>query len=127
MKLSGNQFQQIISQLVSDKQQGQNERRHEPRVGIRAQGFVAVSGPDGRALRQVAVTIRDLSPAGICIVTPAPIPKGTRFTLRLIRVEQTALLALYEVRHCKPASSGFYSIGAHLVSISEGTGAAGAA
>jgi len=119
MKLSGEQFQQIISQLVSDEQDGPQNKRLEPRVGIRAQGFIVPCMRDGRAGRQIGVTIRDLSRAGLGILAPAPMLKGMRFSLCLGRAEQTTLLAHYEVRHCKTLTESLYSIGAHLVNIAE--------
>jgi hypothetical protein len=127
MKLSGEQFQQIISQLVSDSPHGQQEHRREPRVGVRAQGIVTPWTLDDNSAQQIRVTIRDLSPAGICILTAVPLTKGARFVLRLLRHNQSALLANYEVRHCRVLSGSLFSIGAKLVNLSDASGEASAA
>jgi len=127
LKLSGEQFQEIISQLVSDHQDKQQDKRHEPRVGIRAQGVVTPWTLDDDGARQTPITIRDLSRGGICILTPSPMPKGTRFILRLMRTQQTALLAHYEVRYSKPLAKSLFCIGAKLVNLSDATISADAA
>jgi c-di-GMP-binding flagellar brake protein YcgR len=119
LKLSGEQFQEIISQLVSDDQDTQQDKRREPRVGIHAQGVVTPWTLDEDAARQTPITIRDLSRGGICILSPAPMPKGARFVLRLLRMQQTMLLAHYEVRYSKTLTKTLYSIGAKLVNLSD--------
>ena len=121
LKLSGEQFQEIISQLVSDNQDKQQNKRHEPRVGIRAQGIVTPWTLDEVGARQTPITIRDLSRGGICILSATSMPKGTRFILRLMRTQQTALLAHYEVRYSKPLTRNLFSVGAKLVNLSDST------
>jgi hypothetical protein len=127
LKLSGEQFQEIISQLVSDDQDRQQDKRHEPRVGIRAQGVVTPWALDDAGARQTPITIRDLSRGGICILSASPMPKGTRFILRLVRSQQGALLAHYEVRYSKPLTKTLFSVGAKLVNLSDSTAEADAA
>jgi len=127
LKLSGEQFQEIISNLVSDDQDAQQDKRREPRVGISQQGVVSPWTMDENGARQTPVTIRDLSRGGICILTPAPMQRGARFVLRLLRMQQTMLLAHYEVRYSKQLTKTLYSIGAKLVNLSDSSLDAGAA
>jgi hypothetical protein len=127
MKLSGEQFQQIISQLVSDAPKTQNEQRREPRVGIRAQGFVTPWTLGDDAQKAAPVTIRDLSHAGICILTATPMARGTRFILRLLRLSKGDLHAHYEVRHCRTMAPTLFSVGAKLVNLTDADGEATAA
>jgi hypothetical protein len=119
LKLSGEQFQAIISQLVSDEQGRLQDKRHEPRVGIRAQGVVSPWTLDEAGTRLTPITIRDLSRGGICILSASPMPRATRFILRLLRTQQTTLLAHYEVRYSKPLTRSLFSVGAKLVNITE--------
>jgi hypothetical protein len=127
MKLTGEQFQQIIAQLTSDTRDKHHDKRKEPRVGIRAKGLITPHLKDGRDTRPLNVTIRDLSPSGICVIAPVPLLKSSTFTLKLVRLEETMLLANFEVRHCKLLAEGMYSVGAHLLSLAECTGEAAAA
>jgi hypothetical protein len=127
LKLSGEQFQEIIAHLVSDDQIKQHDKRHEPRVGIRAHGVVTPWTLDDDGAHQTPITIRDLSRGGISILSPTPMPKATRFILRLMRSQQTALLAHYEVRYSKPLAKSLFSIGAKLVNLSDASVAADAA
>jgi hypothetical protein len=124
LKLSGEQFQEIISQLVSDEQDVQQDKRREPRVGVRAEGMVSPWTMAENAAPQTRITIRDLSRGGINILTATPIPKGTRFILRLHRFQQKSLLAHYEVRYFKPLTNSLFSIGAKLVNLSDSADAA---
>src|SRR4051812_41748579 len=101
MKLSGEQFQEIIAQLVSDDSAGSHDKRREPRVGVRAQGMVSPWSLDDAGLRQTRITIRDLSTGGICILSNTTMQRGTRFILQLPRAQRAALLAHYEVRYSK--------------------------
>jgi hypothetical protein len=120
MKLSGEQFQQIIAQLTSDKSGTHHDKRQEPRVGVRAQGFITPWTPDNSDNRQLKVTIRDLSPAGISILVSTPMPRGMRFILRLLRFQLPVLLAHYEVCYSKSLPGSLFSIGAKLVNTADG-------
>jgi hypothetical protein len=119
LKLSGEQFQEIISHLVSDDQDVQQDKRREPRVGISQQGVVSPWTVDGNNTRQTPITIRDLSRGGICILSPLPMQRGERFVLRMLRMQQTMLLAHYEVRYAKQLTKRLYSIGAKLVNLTD--------
>jgi hypothetical protein len=120
LRLSGEQFKEIISHLVSDQADAQQDNRREPRVGIRAQGVVTPWTMDESGARQTRITIRDLSPGGICILTASSMLRGTRFILRMMRVQDTVLLAHYEVRYSKPLTGSLFSVGAKLVNLSDG-------
>jgi hypothetical protein len=117
MKLSGEQFKDIISQLKADKAPTGADKRREPRVGVRAQGVVTSVALDDKVARQSPVTIRDLSPAGICVLTVAAMQRGARFILQLPRFQQPPLQAHYEVRYSKPLTRNMYAIGANLVNV----------
>ncbi|MBV8782393.1 MAG: PilZ domain-containing protein [Phycisphaerae bacterium] len=117
MKLSGELFEEIISQLVSDSGSMQHNKRREPRVGVRAQGVITPWTLDRAAVKGTVVMIRDLSPGGICIVSAAPMQRGFRFVLQLQRVQREPLLANYEVRYCKLLSSNIWAVGGKLVNL----------
>ncbi len=119
MKLSGELFEEIISELVSDGSGRAHNKRQEPRVGVRAQGIITPWTLDDSSAEGKAVTIRDLSPGGICILSGFPMQIGVRFILRLERVQKEPLQATYEVRYCKPLTSNLWAVGGKLLNLSD--------
>ena len=119
MKLSGELFEEIISQLTSDKSAGQHNKRQEPRVGVRVQGSITPWTLDDVPGKVTSVTIRDLSPAGICILSNGAMQRGFRFVLQLQRTQRETLQAVYEVRYCKPLTGNLFAVGGKLVSLSD--------
>jgi hypothetical protein len=118
MTLSSQQFQDIVSHLVSDQSQKIGEKRREPRVGVRFEGFVTPMGPDVTTIEKLAVTVRDISPSGINVLGRKNLAKGTEFVLDLPTSDDSSmLLARYAVRHSKSLGGTLYSVGAKLVSV----------
>ena len=119
MKLSGELFQEIISQLTSDNAVDQHNKRQEPRVGVRAQGQITPWTLDELPGKGTTITIRDLSPGGICILSSVAMKRGIRFVLQLQRSQREQLEAIYEVRYCKTLTSSLWAVGGKLVNLSD--------
>jgi PilZ domain len=118
MTLSSQQFQDIISHLVSDQSEKFGEKRREPRVGVRFDGLITPMGPDDTTVEKMAVTVRDISPSGINVLVRKNIAKGTEFVLDLPTSDDSSmLLARYTVRHSKSLGGTLYSVGAKLVGV----------
>ena len=101
---------------------GQHNKRQEPRVGVRAQGIISPWTLDDSTGKATAITIRDLSPGGICILSNASMQRGFRFVLQLSRVQRGPLLAVYEVRYSKALTSSLWAVGGKLVNLNDTTG-----
>lgn len=120
MTLSNEQFQEIISNLVSDQSKKLGEKRREPRVGVRFEAMVTPLTLDDNGVHKMPVIVRDISPSGINVLSHKNMQPATEFILDLPMSDQSSmLLARYEVRHCKTFSDTMYSIGAKLVNVTD--------
>ena len=114
MKMTAEQFEQIVSRLRSDNNAGrQHEKRMSPRVGVRVQATMIPSTP-GHKASQHLVWIRDLSQHGICLLHSAALPRGSHFIVAFKRRTGESLTAVYQVAHCQKQSSHQFAIGAKL-------------
>jgi hypothetical protein len=114
VKLTAEQFEQIVSRLKSDDYRGrQHENRSSPRVGVRVQAVVIPCTP-GRKPTQYLVWVRDISQNGICLLHTEPMPRGSYFLVAFKRRTGETLTALYQVAHCQQQSDRQYTIGAKL-------------
>jgi hypothetical protein len=113
MALSGDLFKQIISQLKSATDT--DERRGEPRVGMRTRARLAILGPGGKMARSMEVGVTDLSMGGIGLMHNAPILPDTIFAIRLPLRGSRDMTVVYKVRNCRPLEEGYFRIGAMLI------------
>ena len=65
MRLTAQQFTEIISSLKSDKQ---DRRRTSPRVGMRLQVPIIPCLDDAKQIKEQVVWLKDLSVSGMCFV-----------------------------------------------------------
>lgn len=120
MKLSREQFQDIISHLVSDRSDRVGEKRREPRVGVRFEAVVTPLTPDETGIHKMPMFIRDISPSGINVLSHRNMPRKMEFILELRTSDESAfLIARYEVRHCKVLSETLFSVGAKLICLTD--------
>ena len=60
--------------------------------------------------------VRDVSPRGINVVYPEPLPAGQQFTVQLLESTKKITL-LCTVLHSRPMASGLHSIGAEFTCV----------
>lgn len=120
MKLTAEQFEQIVASLRSDAGPGGGpQKRRAPRVGLRAVVTVVPVGgrlPTGGlppAARQARV--RELSADGIGLVHPGPLSPGSSFVAVLPRGTGEVLGAVYRVTRCDRRGDRDFGVGARLV------------
>jgi len=113
MKLTAEQFEQIVATLRSDPQiAGGTEKRRSPRVGVRMTAtLVLCSGPTPQ---RHDARLRDLSQEGVGVLHQQQVPKASRFFLLLDRSTGGTLKVLYQVARCDRCGDRQYLIGGRL-------------
>lgn len=116
MRLTFRMFEQIIVGLRGDAGNGR-DLRHSPRVGLRSRTIIYPDLLEDYAADGLMVRIRDLSTRGIGILSPRILPRGSRFTIKLVNNEGAEVVLTYRVTHCQPLSSREFNAGARFDSI----------
>ena len=111
MRLTAQQFTEIISSLRSDEAGG---RRTSPRVGMRLQVPIIPCLDDAKLVKEQVVWLKDLSVSGMCFVHPKGLAVGSYFVARFARERDEPLAVLLEVVRCKKAGLTSYEVGAKI-------------
>ena len=114
MKLTAEQFEQIVAHLRSDKGRGgQQDRRRAPRVGLRTL-ITIVPCVSGGSMARREVRVRDLSADGIGLLHREPLKLGTFLVSLLPRANGEPVNAVYRVVRCHQVGDRQYLVGAKL-------------
>jgi hypothetical protein len=113
MKLSAESFRELARSLAG-KRGEENERRRSPRVEVNSRLPMALINK-GEALPAVPIMVRDVSPRGINILYPEPLPAGQQFTIQLESTSKITLLCT--VLHSRTMETGLHSIGAEFTCV----------
>jgi hypothetical protein len=111
MRLSAEQFTDIIASLKSDAAGG---RRNSPRVGMRLQVPIIPCLDDARQVKEQVVWLKDLSITGMCFVHGSGMPIGSFFVARFAREKDEPLAVLLEVVRCKKLGATSYEVGSKI-------------
>jgi len=111
MRLTAEQFTDIISSLKSDAAGG---RRNSPRVGMRLQVPIIPCLDDANQVKEQVVWLKDLSITGMCFVHGKGMPIGSFFVARFAREKDEPLAVLLEVVRCKKLGATSYEVGAKI-------------
>lgn len=120
MKLSAEQFQQIVGSLRSDisPHKRASERRDGPRVGFRMTVMIVPCAAGETAIRH-EVRVRDLSTDGMGILHHSPLEKNTRFIALMERATGEPVRALYRVARCEKVAHRQFLVGGILEQVLE--------
>jgi hypothetical protein len=111
MRLSAEQFTDIISSLKSDTAGG---RRNSPRVGMRLQVPIIPCLDNAAQVKEQVVWLKDLSVTGMCFVHGKGMPVGSFFVARFARERDEPLAVLLEVVRCKKLGPNSYEVGSKI-------------
>jgi hypothetical protein len=111
MRLSAEQFTDIISSLKSDTAGG---RRNSPRVGMRLQVPIIPCLDHASQVKEQIVWLKDLSVTGMCFVHGRGMPIGSFFVARFAREKDEPLAVLLEVVRCKKLGPTSYEVGSKI-------------
>jgi hypothetical protein len=111
MRLSAEQFTDIISSLKSDTAGG---RRNSPRVGMRLQVPIIPCLDNAAHVKEQVVWLKDLSVTGMCFVHGTGMPVGSFFVARFAREKDEPLAVLLEVVRCKKLGANSYEVGSKI-------------
>ncbi|QOV92201.1 PilZ domain-containing protein [Humisphaera borealis] len=114
MQLTAKMFEQVIKGLKGDPGRGSRELRRQPRVGIRSRHLIFPDLLEDYANDGLMVRIRDLSVAGIGLISPRVLPRGSSFLMKFTTQEYVNVRLYYKVMHCPVIGSGQFNIGAHF-------------
>ena len=115
MKLSAETFRELARSLTGKKLDPSKERRRSARIEVQSRVPLSLMDND-EALPPVPIMVRDVSPRGINIIYPEPLPAGQQFTVQLLETSKKITL-LCTVLHSRPLSSGLHSIGAEFTCV----------
>ena len=114
MKLTAEQFEQILASLKSDSSRPrQQDKRSSPRVGIRMQVTI-VPCVQGQPATPHLVWVRDVSAHGMGLIHNQPLPIGSYFLALFQRKAGDRLTVLYKVASCSRLSTQQTLIGAQI-------------
>jgi c-di-GMP-binding flagellar brake protein YcgR len=112
MELSAALFEQTIRSFKGDGSSVKNQRRSQPRVGIRCR-LKIVPVESGVARAEIEVWTRDISRGGIGMISSQSMAVGSRFVVRFPRAtDMPALAMVCTIRCCNQLSQGVFAIGA---------------
>ena len=111
MRLTAQQFTEIISSLKSDDVGG---RRTSPRVGMRLQVPIIPCLDDAKLVKEQVVWLKDLSVTGMCFVHGKGLAVGSFFVARFARERDEPLAVLLEVVRCKRLGPTSYEVGSKI-------------
>jgi hypothetical protein len=121
MQLSSEAFREIIGQLRGNAKE--TDKRSKPRVGVRNRVKLRLLGTHaGQPIKEIEVTVRDLSADGIGLLHHERLPVKSLFGIGLPVYGQRDLMAVYKVRHCDPLDAQLFRIGGVLVKIDDPEG-----
>jgi hypothetical protein len=114
MKLTAEQFEQILASLKSDSSRPrQQDKRSSPRVGIRMQVTI-VPCLQGVPVTPHLVWVRDVSAHGMGLIHHEPLPIGSYFLALFQRKGGERLTVLYKVASCSRLSTQQTLIGGQI-------------
>jgi hypothetical protein len=114
MKLSADQFEQILGSLRSFKASGDNnDKRRSPRVGLRMNATL-IACNTGHAAQPHTVRVRDVSAEGIGLTHVEALAAGSYFIVAFRRSAGEVLSVLYRVAHCHRMSDRAFAVGGML-------------
>jgi hypothetical protein len=112
MRLSAEQYEQIVAALRSDQsRQRQADKRTAPRVGLRMKLQIIPCIPT-KTPQKLLLRIRDISGSGIGLLHSEPMLPGTFFLAGFLRGNGQSLMVLYRVVRCKSVGHRQFTIGA---------------
>ena len=112
MRLSAEQYEQIVAALRSDKARKRpSDHRQAPRVGLRMQALIIPCTPTNQPQTHM-LRIRDISVSGIGLVHTEAMLAGSYFLAGFQRANGETLLVLYRVVRCNAIGHRQFSIGA---------------
>jgi hypothetical protein len=114
MDLTADQFATVIASFSEPSDQ-QDKRRAE-RV-VHQCVVPIVLGYNTPEERQAMVTVRDLSPRGVGLISSKPLPRGEQFVLQLNGPGSAPSVLLCTVAHCSKQGKKAYAIGAEFTCI----------
>ena len=115
MHLSADQFATIIAGFTDPTASEPEQRRAER---MPQQCLVPIIlGHNTPEERQVLVTVCDLSPRGVGLVSSKALPRGEQFVLKLNGPGGTPTVMLCAVAHCRPQGRKTFAIGAEFTCI----------
>ncbi len=115
MKLSAETFRELASAMTGAPVSTGNERRRSARVEVESRVPLSLISK-GQHLPAVPIMVHDVSPRGINIIYPEPLPAGQQFTVQLHEGAKKITL-LCTVLHARPLSSGLHSVGAEFTCV----------
>jgi hypothetical protein len=114
MRLTAEQFEQIVASLKSDSTRPRHhDKRSSPRVGVRMQATI-IPCVTGQPARPHLVWVRDLSVHGIGLIYHDSLPIGSYFLAIFQRKGGEKLTVLYCVASCTRLSAQQTLIGARI-------------
>ncbi len=116
MRLTAELYSTIVASLRAGGDDRSQDRRDDPRVGLRVRVTLIAARSSGGA-GAVDVCVRDLSRSGVCIISAAPMAVGSQFIAYLPGGKADPLAVRYEVRHCTPIGAERVRIGAEFKGI----------
>ena len=111
MRLTAQQFTEILASLKSDEAGG---RRTSPRVGMRLQVPIIPCLDDPKLIKEQVVWLKDLSVSGMCFVHSTGMPIGSFFVARFAREKEEPLAVVLEVVRCKKLGPTSYEVGSKI-------------
>ena len=116
MDLTAEQFADILKSLGEGRNAAPSDKRRAARVTHRCRAAITL-GSDIRSAQRASVTVKDLSPRGICLVRAEEIRTGSNFIIALGRKGAPPVCILCTVVHCQAVSKGMHTIGAEFTCI----------
>jgi len=118
MKLSAELFNQIVSNLRSDRTSTRGQdKRVEGRVGLRCTIDIVTRIPysfESPHTKEVGVSVNNISVSGIGLVTGKRMEDGTEFIARFVRDGGPPVPILYKVKYSRRLATDVFSVGAVL-------------
>jgi hypothetical protein len=115
MDLTASHFNELLIALERDSAGAAPEPRQEPRIDAGMQATVVPLALCDSI--PATVTVRDLSRAGIGILSPQPLALDQQFVLLLPQADDSPALVLCAVAFWQPVARGAFAIGARFVRI----------
>jgi hypothetical protein len=118
MSLSTEEFAELTSSVKSAiLMDGPNKRRSD-RKPYKGRVEVIPYSENGPAT-PILVSVQDISPRGICVITPSLMDRGRVFVVRMPKGNRFMSL-LYTVVHCQRVAARQHKIGAELACVLRG-------
>lgn len=95
-----------------------NDRRRTPRVSS-IQGATIRGYDPGEDSIAMPVGIKDLSPAGVCILQYQPLAPGQQFIVALPTRDGGSMNILCTIRWCRAVNEALYAMGAAFTAVVE--------